>query len=748
MPAKGVRNFYTQPAMFCPGCSAQIYFMKRLLLCVSMLCILKNLSAQNQKTFNDTSFLQPVEITAVKAQEKNPFAKTNLTKAEIKKLNIGQDLPFILNNTPSVVVNSDAGTGIGYTGIRIRGTDATRINVTLNGIPYNDAESLGTFFVDIPDIASSAGSIQVQRGVGTSANGAGSFGGSINVSTNELNKEKHLELSSTAGSYESFKNTLNFNSGIFGKHFIVDARMSNIRSQGYIERASARLQSYYLSTAYVTEKSSLRLNVFTGKERTYQAYYGVNETALDTNRRYNSAGTEKPGTPYENEVDDYRQTHYQLFYNHQLSKNIKANIALFFTKGAGYYEQYKTMAKLSSYGLPNFSNIKKTDLIRRLWLDNNFYGSIFSVQYDKNKTQVIVGGGYNRYEGQHFGEIIWAKEQAAVPQNYRWYDRDAKKYDFSSYVKWTQSLTGNLQTFVDMQIRNINYTINGFRDNPELFIKQDYFFFNPKAGITFTKNNYKIYGSYGRAVKEPNRNDFEAATTDLPKPEKLNDIETGIEITKNKLNLGANFYYMFYKDQLVLTGKINDVGAYTRTNIPSSYRAGVELFGSAVLNKIFSVNGNLTFSKNKVKNFTEYFDDYDNGGQGSKFYKETDISFSPNIISSLSLNIIPTTNLLLTLTGKYVSEQFLDNTSNKNRMLKDYYTQDVKAAYLIKGKNGSEVNFFVQGINIFSKMYTPNGYTFSYVAGGALTTENFYYPMAPANFVFGVNITPNISKKK
>lgn len=747
MPAKGVRNFYTQQAIFCPGCSAQTYFMKYLLLSVSMLCIV-NLYAQNQKTFNDTSFLQPVEITAVKAQEKNPFAKTNLTKAEIKKLNIGQDLPFILNNTPSVVVNSDAGTGIGYTGIRIRGTDATRINVTLNGIPYNDAESLGTFFVDVPDIASSAGSIQVQRGVGTSANGAGSFGGSINVSTNELNKEKHLELSSTAGSYESFKNTLVFNSGIFGKHFTVDARMSNIRSQGYIERASARLQSYFLSTAYVTEKSSLRLNVFTGKERTYQAYFGVNETALDTNRRYNSAGTEKPGTPYENEVDDYRQTHYQLFYNRQLSKYIKANVALFFTKGKGYYEQYKTDADLGDYRLPNMGAIQSTDLVRRLWLDNNFYGSIFSVQYDKNKTQVIVGGGYNLYEGQHFGEIIWAKEQAAVPQNFRWYDRNAKKYDFSTYAKWTQSLTGNLQSFLDMQVRNINYTINGFRDNPGLFIKQDYFFFNPKAGLTYTKNNYKVYASYGRAVKEPNRNDFEAATTALPKPEKLNDFEAGIESNKANVKLGANFYYMFYKDQLVLTGKINDVGAYTRTNIPTSYRAGVELFGSAVLNKMFSVNGNITFSTNKVKNFTEFYDDYDNGGQGSKFYKEADISFSPNIISSLSLNIIPTTNLLLTLTGKYVGEQFLDNTSNKNRRLKDYYTQDAKISYTLKGQSISEVNFFAQAINIFSKKYEPNGYTYSYVAGGKLTTENFYYPMAPANFMIGVSITPNLSKKK
>ena len=713
-----------------------------------MSCFFSTLFAQKKKSFNDTSFLQPVEITTVKAQEKNPFAKTNISKEEIKKLNIGQDLPFILNNTPSVVVNSDAGTGIGYTGIRIRGTDATRINVTLNGIPYNDAESLGTYFVDIPDIASSAGSIQIQRGVGTSANGAGSFGGSINVSTNELNKERHLELNSTAGSYESFKNTLLFNSGIIGKHFTVDARMSNIRSQGYIERASARLQSYFLSTAYITDKSSLRLNVFTGKERTYQAYFGVNETALDTNRRYNSAGTDKPDAPYKNEVDDYRQTHYQLFYNHQFSKYIKANIAVFYTKGKGYYEQYKSNASLEDYGLPNVGTIKKTDLIRRLWLDNNFYGSIFSVQYDKNKTQVIIGGGYNRYEGDHYGEIIWAKEQAAVPKNYRWYNNPAHKYDFSSYTKWTQNINKNFQTFADLQVRNINYTINGFRYNPDLKIKQNYFFFNPKAGVTFSKNNYKIFASYGRAVKEPNRDDFEASVTALPKPEKLNDFEAGIESNKSDLKLGANFYYMSYKDQLVLTGKINDVGAYTRTNIPNSYRAGAELFGSAVFSKVLSVNGNITFSKNKVKNFTEYFDDYDNGGQGSKFYKTADISFSPNIISSLSLNIIAAKNLQLTLTGKYVGDQYLDNTSNKSRRLKDYYTQDVKATYTIKGKNFSEVNFFAQAINIFSRKYEPNGYTFSYVAGGKLTTENFYYPMATANFVFGVNITPNISKKK
>ncbi len=693
-----------------------------------------------QNTFNDTSYLQPVEINSVKAAEKNPFAKTNLNKEEIKKQNIGQDLPFILNNTPSVVVNSDAGNGIGYTGIRIRGTDATRINVTLNGIPYNDAESLGTFFVDMPDIASSASSIQIQRGVGTSANGAGSFGASINVSTNEPNTTKNIELNSTVGSYSSFKNSLLFNSGIFKNHFMIDARMSNIRSEGYVDRAASRLNSYFVSGAYVDNKNTIRLNIFTGKEITYQAYNGTNEIALDTNRTYNSAGTEKPGEPHENQVDDYRQTHYQLFYTHKFTPYLKSNIALFLTKGKGFYEQYKAGQELTDYGLSSTLLSTSTDLIRRLWLDNNFYGSIFSLQYEKKNTQVIFGGGYTIYDGKHYGDIIWNKNQVAIPNNYKWYNKKGTKKDFSNYVKWTQKLNRHFQSFIDVQLRNVQYKNDGYRNNPNLTVDKNYTFLNPKAGITFSKNATKIYASYGRAAKEPNRDDFEAGANKLPSSEKLNDIETGIEYKKKNINVGANFYYMLYKDQLILTGKINDVGAYTRTNIEDSYRAGIELFGAVQINKIFSASGNITFSKNKIKNFTEYGDDYDNGGQYSKFYKETDIAFSPNIISSLSLNIVPTKNAVINLTSKYVGKQYLDNTSNNNRKLRDYFTQDARVGYTWKGKNFKEVNLFVQGNNIFSRLYEANGYTFSYISGGALTTENFYFPMAPATLLLGLNI--------
>lgn len=736
MPAKGERNSFITDTL-CSEYSAQNIFMK-LLLSILMLCA-ANFS-YGQTTFNDTSYLQPIEISSVKAAEKNPFTKTNLSKADIKKQNIGQDLPFILNNTPSVVVNSDAGNGIGYTGIRIRGTDATRINVTLNGIPYNDAESLGTYFVDMPDIASSASSIQIQRGVGTSANGAGSFGGSINVSTNEPNTQKNMELNSTAGSYGSFKNTLIFNSGIFKKHFMVDARMSNIRSQGYIERAATRLGSYFLSGAYVSNKNTARLNIFTGKEITYQSWNGVNEIALDTNRRYNSAGTEKTGSPYENQIDNYRQTHYQLFYTHKFNPNLKSSIAFFLTKGKGYYEQYKANQTLSDYGLPTIFLPTSTDLVRQLWLDNNFYGTIFSLQYEKKNTQLILGGGNTMYDGKHFGEIIWNKEQAAIPSNYKWYNKTSNKKDFSIYTKWMQKLNDNFQTFLDVQIRNVQYKNDGYRDNPNLTVNTNYSFINPKAGITFSKNNIKAYASFGHATKEPNRDDFETATIQVPTPEKLNDIEIGVEYKKKNVHVGANFYYMLYKEQLVLTGKVNDVYAYTRTNVEDSYRAGVELFGTLQINKAFSLYGNITFSKNKVKNFTEYGDDYDNGGQYSKFYEEADIAFSPNIIGSLSLNIEPIKNANINLTSKYVGKQYLDNTANNNRKLKDYFTQDARGSYTWDGKAFKEVNLYLQANNIFSKLYEANGFTYSYIYGGKLTTENFYFPMAPATIMLGVNI--------
>jgi len=715
------------------------YLLSSLLFCLAVLFS----NAQKKVSLQDTSLLQPVEINAVRATDKTPVAKTDLSKKDIEKNNYGQDLPFILNQTPSVIINSDAGNGIGYTGIRIRGTDASRINVTINGIPYNDAESQGTYFVDLPDIASSTGSIQVQRGVGTSTNGAGSFGGSINLGTNDI-RQKGIEVNNSVGSYHSFKNTLVLNSGIMAKHFSLDGRLSNIQSDGYIDRAKTHLGSFYASAAYIDSKNSLRLNIFSGKEKTYQAWNGIDEATLAINRRYNSAGTEKPGEPYNNETDNYTQTHYQLFYNRKINHSWKGNMAVFLTRGKGYYEQYKAQESLADYGLPDYDDgtiiYDKTDLVRRLWLDNYFYGSVFSVQYSHKKTNVIIGGGWNSYDGKHFGEIIWDSVKNAIPDHYRWYQLTAYKKDLSGYAKWTQQITDNWQTFADMQVRYVDYRINGFRDNPSLKVNNNYTFFNPKAGITYTKNKFQVWFSYARSAKEPNRDDFEAGIKTAPKAEILNDFEAGAELKDKNYSLGINFYYMLYKDQLVLTGKINDVGAYTRTNIPDSYRAGIELTGAVKFNKWISLNGNATLSENKIKNFTEYIDDYDNGGQQENFYKKPDIPFSPGAIVSASLNIIPLKNGEINISGKYVSRQYLDNTSKKSRSLADYYVQDLRLSYLIETKIVKSIKIFALVNNLFSKKYEPNGYTYSYFYGGKLTTENYYFPMAPANFMAGVNI--------
>lgn len=718
--------------------------MKKLLISAFLCTLVAVVFAQGEKKFNDTTYLQPLEVTTVRAGEKAPFTKTDLTKKDIAKNNLGQDLPFLLNQTPSVVINSDAGNGVGYTGIRIRGTDAARINVTLNGIPYNDAESQGTFFVDLPDFASSANSIQIQRGVGTSSNGAGAFGGTINIATNELNKTFYAATNNSFGSFNTFKNNIQFGSGLLGKHFTIDGRVSRISSDGYIDRAKSNLQSFYLSTAFVNAKNSLRFNVFSGKEKTYQAWNGVAEYLLDTNRTYNPSGTERPGDPYDNETDNYTQTHYQLFYNHSFNSYWKGNIAGFLTRGKGYYEQYKAQESFADYGLPDYNSggniITETDLVRRLWLDNYFYGTIYSLQYKKNKTQVIFGGGYNAYDGKHYGDIKWAAVQAGIPAGYHWYDLTAYKKDISVYTKWIQQWNAHWQSFADVQFRNINYRINGFRYNPGLKIKENFSFLNPKVGVTYTNKNWQAYLSYALAGKEPNRDDFEAGNTQQPKPERLHDIELGVEKKGAGYAFGTNLYYMHYQNQLVLTGKINDVGAYTRTNIAKSYRAGIELQGKASIAKWLNFAANITFSENKIKNFTEYLDDYDNGGQQTKFYSKTDISFSPSVIAGGSINFIPVKNGEISLISKYVGRQYLDNTSQKSRSLNPYYLQDIRLSYLITHKIFKETNLILQLNNVFNKKYEPNGYSFSYIYGGNLTSENFYFPMAGFNFMLGVNL--------
>jgi iron complex outermembrane receptor protein len=693
--------------------------------------------------FSDTLMLENIEVTSIRATDKAPFTKTNISKKEIEKNNLGQDLPFVLNQLPSVVVNSDAGNGIGYTGISIRGSDASRVNVTLNGIPYNDAESQGTFFVDLPDISSSLSSIQVQRGIGTSSNGAGAFGATINLSTNEVNKEKYVELNNTYGSFNTWKNTIKLGTGLLGNHFTIDARISRVSSNGYIDRAKSNLQSFFISAAYINKNTSLRFNILSGKEKTYQAWYGVPENYLDSDRTYNPAGTEKTGSPYSNETDNYTQTHYQLFYDKKINDHVSFNTALFLTRGKGYYEEYRADQLYSDYGLPDYINgtdtITSTNLIRRLWLDNYFYGGIFSLQFQKNKTHLTFGGGWDEYDGKHYDIVTWA--QRGFPNDDVYSNVPANKRDLNLYGKLLQNFGSGFSGFADVQGRFVNYDIKGFESNPDIRINKRYTFFNPKIGISFNKNNFQVYGSYSIGAKEPNRDDFEAGLNELPKPEILYDMELGVEQRNTAFTYAATLYYMNYHNQLVSTGKINDVGAYTRTNAPESYRLGIELQAGEKFTKWLNASGNISFSKNKIKNFTEYVDDYDNGGQIENQYHNTNISFSPGEVAAATLNIIPILNSEISFQSKYVGREFLDNTSHMSRSIDPYYVQNLKLSYRLSKKNiFKAVDFIFKVNNLFNKKYESNGYTYNYFYGGELTVQNYYFPMAGTNFLAGVNI--------
>jgi iron complex outermembrane receptor protein len=458
--------------------------------------------------------------------------------------------------------------------------------------------------VDLPDFLSSVNSLQVQRGVGTSSNGAGAFGATINVSTAETTLKPYIEANNSAGSFGTVKNTVRVASGLLGKHFTTDLRLSRITSNGYVDRASTRLRSLFFSTAFSSDKASVRLNIFTGREKTYQAWYGVSEGDLKTARRVNYAGTERPGAPYPDETDNYLQTHYQLFFNRKLFKNLMLHTGVFLVRGKGYYEQYKAGQDFTAYGLQypvqGSDTLFTTDLTRQLWLDNYFYGSLFSLQYQQGKTALTFGGAATKYDGTHFGKITWMEK--SFNEARRWYDVDATKPDVNLYAKWQQNISPSLQTFADIQWRYVQHRINGFRNNPSLFQNNRYHFFNPKLGLSYSKNNWFVYTSYSIAHKEPNRDDFEAGITEQPRPEKLHDLELGLQKKGAAAAFGATIYYMKYSDQLVLTGKLNDVGAYTRTNIENSYRLGVELEGSAALKKWLRLSGNLALSRNRIKN--------------------------------------------------------------------------------------------------------------------------------------------------
>lgn len=710
-----------------------------------------------ERTLLQPQYLQPVEIRALRAGSDAPFAKTELNKKDIERANLGQDLPYLLQYTPSAVVTSDAGTGIGYTGIRVRGTDGTRINVTLNGIPVNDAESQGTFFVNFGDLASSTSSIQLQRGVGTSTNGAGAFGATMSISNMEQMDKAGVELINSYGSFDTWRHTLKAGTGMLKNGFQFDVRLSQINSRGYIDRSNSDLKSMqFIAGWQPSSKTKLRFMLMTGKEKTKQSWNGVPEDSLATNRTYNELGMRADGSYYDNQTDNYQQDYYQFFVDHKFSKYITGHAALFMTRGRGYYEEYKLGQSYVDYGLADnirgIDTLTETDLVRQLWLDNYYYGSVFSLIYHKNKTQLTFGGGWNQYTGEHYGDVLWAMN-GGIPDNYRWYNFDAQKNDLNLYLKLQQYAGEKLMLFGDLQYRNVAYNIYGFRDNPGVHTMPVYNFINPKAGLTFFIANHgnkieKLYASVAVANKEPNRNDFEASPVDQPKHEQLYDIEVGFDRTVRKLQLNANYYYMRYINQLVLTGEINDVGAYTRTNVPNSYRTGIEAQAAYVPSHWLKIFANATYSQNKILNFTEYIDNYDNawGIQDVVNHGTTDIAFSPDFIGAGGITLSPFRYMSkgqvfeIDLLTKYVGRQYLDNTSNEDRSIDPYNLVDARIRYSIRTKPFRELDFNLMLNNILNTQYISNGYTFSYVYGGELNTFNYYYPQAGFNFLFGVTM--------
>jgi len=699
----------------------------------------------NIKMIKIPLLIEPLEITGTRAGKNALFTKPTISAEELSQKNLGQDLPYLLKDQPSLLVTSDAGAGVGYTNMWIRGSDISRINVTFNGIPVNDAESQGAFFVDIPDISSSANSIQIQRGVGTSTNGAGAFGASINLSTNTFHADPYGKISATYGSFNTKKSTVEAGTGLLNDHFTVDTRLSYVSSDGFIDRASSHLKSFYLSGAYFNKKTAIRFNVFSGKEKTYQAWNGVPEDSLKAgNRTFNGLGRIPNGKYYKDQTDNYTQTYYQLFWNQEINSSWNFNIAAFLTRGKGYYEEYKMKQDYAAYGLnyPVFDKdtLKQTDLIRDRWLDNYFYGTVFSLNYKGLNFSSSLGGGWNNYDGKHYGNVIWAKY--GIDKDYEYYFTDAHKKDVSIYWKGNRECFEGFNAFLDLQYRHVTYDIDGFAKHPNIRQDNQYNFFNPKVGFNYSMDQRNsFYVSYAVAHKEPNRKDFENNIQNTPEPEQLSDIELGYDRTEENYHLHANLYYMHYKNQLALTGEINYYGVYTRINVPKSYRAGIEINGDIDFAKIFNFSANLALSKNKIKDFVAYIDNNDNGGQKEMDLGETPISFSPTIISGAALTINPFQNFDISLNGKYVGKRYLDNTGSKDRMLDDYLTNGLTVHYGWHPQGIQAIHFRLKINNLFDVKYATNGYTYASYQNGEIQSSNAYFPQAGINFLFGIDVS-------
>ena len=715
-----------------------------------------------------------VVIAATRASDRTGTTFKNITKADIKKADMGKDLPYILNMTPSVVSGSDAGAGVGYTSIRIRGTDISRINVTMNGIPVNDPESQGVFWVNMPDLAGSLNSIQVQRGIGTSSNGAAAFGASINMATNGLAAKPFAELSSSVGSFNTQRYRVLASTGLIDGKWSFDTRLSRIHSDGFIDRASSDLNSYFVSGAYYGENSIIRFNVISGQEKTYQSWNGVPKVRLENDEEgmqryadhylYSQKETDEMKASnsrtynkytYDNETDNYKQDHYQLLFTKKFNSHWNINGALHYTKGKGYYESYKNKRKLGAYyGVADVitgnDTIKKTDAVHQKWLDNDFYGATFSFSYDNRKDlKLNFGGAANRYIGDHYGEVIWAEYASTLPKGYQWYTNTGEKNTYNAFVKATYALNAKLNVYGDLQYRKVDYWMRGLHDDfMDLTGEHHFNFVNPKLGVHYDINDvHNVYFSVAMAQKEPTRSDFrDADAGKTPVAEMLTDYELGYSMNTQNMIFRANAFFMDYNDQLIATGKINNVGAAIMTNIDKSYRAGLEFVFGVKITKWMNWNANVSISQNKISNYTEYVDNWNTGAQDSTLLGTTDIAFSPNVVGASQFEFIPIKNLSIMLNTKYVGKQYIDNTSNNDNSIDAYTTTDLVFRYNIKPEFMKGIGLSFSLNNIFGAQYETNGWVYSYNVDdtwGSGPTKRYamdgYFPQAGINFMLGID---------
>ena len=693
--------------------------------------------------------LDEVFLSSLRVNAQSPITYSNLSNEEIEDRNLGQDIPILMNYMPNVVTTSDAGAGVGYTGLRVRGSGTTSTNVTINGIPYNDAESLGSFWVNLGDFASSVENLQLQRGVGTSTNGAGAFGASLNILTDAYSEEANAEISNSYGSFNTHKHTLKFSTGLLNDHWEIAGRASQIKSDGYIDRASSDLKSYFLQATYVDENTLVKAITFGGSERTYQAWYGIDGETLENDRTYNPAGiyTDEQGNTkfYENQTDNYKQDHYQLLWNQEYNSNWSSNLAFHYTYGRGYYEEYEEDATLNEFGLPNFQangeEVSTSDLVGTKWLDNDFYGTTFGLNYKDADWDVNFGGAWNRYIGDHFGEVIYTRFAQNKDPYEPYYENVGTKTDFNLYGKATYAISEKLAGYLDMQIRTIDYETEGMlSEGTEFLIDDSFTFFNPKAGLTYALNSQnQFYFSYARANREPRRSDYENGD---PEHEELNDYELGWRYNSPKVQLNTNLYYMDYQNQLVLTGGIDDVGAFIRENSGNSYRLGLEIDAVIRLSEKVVLRPNLALSQNKNKDFVATWDgelvDYGN----------TDISFSPSVVGGNRISYLPVNGLELSLLSKYVGEQYMSNIEVETSKLDAYFVNDFNIQYTWRNAPFfKEVVFTGLVNNIFGEEYVSNGYYYTFnienpdTATGVQTLDGAgYYPQATTNLLGGITL--------